>query len=814
MSAMLKKLLPVLMVSAMPLATLQAQQLLGISQSNYAGTNGIYANPSSIADSRHGFYFNFFTFDAHASNNYFRYNLPYPLYKWGQNNPNSDEGFVLEDKYVEERLNGKPKLFSAGLDFRGPSFMLKMSPKHSFAVSTRSRTFIQGNNISEDLARMIRQGFDESDLQNIPYRNQQFAMNVNSVAEVGLTYARTIWEQDKNFLKGGFTVKRLAGMYSAHVISRDLSFTVKEDAEENSYLDVQSLDLAAGYSRSEFELDDQEIIDALRLRKTPGSGWGLDLGFTYERRPDIDEYRYTMDGKDKLDNRKNKYKYRVAVALMDIGGVRYRDPRHVNAYDVRRTNIRLDGEELETSGGEDLAQILDEMLDVRPSERSNTLRSGLPTALNLNIDYHIYGKLYVNTALIHGLRGRNAIAMRHNSMLAVTPRLEMKWLELSFPVSLQNNYGDFALGTMLRLGPLFVGSDNVGGVLGISKIMGADVYAGLSLPIMKGKKKDRDNDGVSNRKDLCKNVPGVWAFKGCPDSDGDGVQDSEDHCPAEPGLAQFNGCPDTDGDGIKDSEDACPEVAGLPQFGGCPDSDGDGVQDSEDKCPNEAGLAQFNGCPDRDGDGIPDKEDRCPDVKGLTQFKGCPDTDGDGVADPDDACPNQKGSAALKGCPDRDGDEIADKDDKCPDEYGTKRNNGCPEVKVEEKVVEKIVYLELTKEEQKVLKEAFDALEFETGKAVIAAGSFSSLDELAELLIVKKEYRLLVSGHTDNVGKPASNLKLSKDRADAVKRYLVGQGVLSDKIITEGFGSAKPIADNKTPAGRQKNRRVEMKVIK
>nr|MCU0353811.1 OmpA family protein [Cytophagales bacterium] len=63
-------------------------------------------------------------------------------------------------------------------------------------------------------------------------------------------------------------------------------------------------------------------------------------------------------------------------------------------------------------------------------------------------------------------------------------------------------------------------------------------------------------------------------------------------------------------------------------------------------------------------------------------------------------------------------------------------------------------------------------------------------------------------------GNAAANLKLSKARADAVKRYLVRKGVNADQLITEGFGSRRPIADNKTAEGRQRNRRVEMKVIK
>ena len=110
--------------------------------------------------------------------------------------------------------------------------------------------------------------------------------------------------------------------------------------------------------------------------------------------------------------------------------------------------------------------------------------------------------------------------------------------------------------------------------------------------------------------------------------------------------------PDTDGDGVSDKNDLCPNVKGLAAFKGCPDTDGDGIADSKDTCPNVKGSADHNGCPDTDGDGIIDSKDSCPNVKGLAAFNGCleQDTDGDGIVDSKDACPNVKGIAKYDGC--------------------------------------------------------------------------------------------------------------------------------------------------------------------
>ncbi|MBS1743518.1 MAG: OmpA family protein [Bacteroidetes bacterium] len=231
------------------------------------------------------------------------------------------------------------------------------------------------------------------------------------------------------------------------------------------------------------------------------------------------------------------------------------------------------------------------------------------------------------------------------------------------------------------------------------------------------------------------------------------------------------------------------------------DRDGDGVVDSLDKCPDVAGLAALQGCPDRDGDGIADADDKCPDVAGLAKYNGCPipDTDGDGVNDEQDKCPNEKGLARYQGCPipDTDKDGVNDEEDKCPNRPGPASNQGCPEIAKE--VIEKINF---------AAKNIF----FATGSSKLLPKSFKSLNEVAALLAKDESLMIDISGHTDNTGKADKNQTLSEARAAAVKQYLVSKGLAENRATTAGFGDSKPIADNKTAAGRAKNRRTEMTV--
>jgi outer membrane protein OmpA-like peptidoglycan-associated protein len=258
------------------------------------------------------------------------------------------------------------------------------------------------------------------------------------------------------------------------------------------------------------------------------------------------------------------------------------------------------------------------------------------------------------------------------------------------------------------------------------------------------------------------------------DRDKDGVPDNIDACPDDPGPAALQGCPDRDGDGILDKDDKCPDVKGFARYQGCPipDRDKDGINDEEDKCPDVPGFARYQGCPipDRDKDGINDEEDECPDVPGLARYKGCP-------------------------IPDKDGDGVNDEEDRCPTIPGPKENYGCPIIPPD---VKKRVDL------------AAKNILFITGSAKLQTSSFKGLNDVAKIMSENPGMSLAIDGHTDNVGSDAMNQTLSDNRAGSVKNYLVSKGVDESRITATGHGETMPIADNKTAAGRQKNRRSEL----
>jgi outer membrane protein OmpA-like peptidoglycan-associated protein len=249
------------------------------------------------------------------------------------------------------------------------------------------------------------------------------------------------------------------------------------------------------------------------------------------------------------------------------------------------------------------------------------------------------------------------------------------------------------------------------------------------------------------------------------------------------------------------------------------DADRDGVADGTDACSNTvAGATVDNqGCQvyrDTDNDGVVDPRDACPATLpgAAIDGRGCTigDNDGDGVTNTADRCPNSVVGDRVDamGCAivipkavvegDADGDGVLDSRDKCP---GTPANasadaSGCP---ILFKNAERTVTLR--------------GVNFATGREELTPTSFAVLDDVARQLIEAPTVRVEIVGHTDITGGRTRNIKLSLGRAEAVRAYLVMQGVPSERLVARGFGPDQPIANNGTPSGRAMNRRVELRKI-
>jgi len=280
---------------------------------------------------------------------------------------------------------------------------------------------------------------------------------------------------------------------------------------------------------------------------------------------------------------------------------------------------------------------------------------------------------------------------------------------------------------------------------------------------------DTDGDGLTDGEE-------VMVYKTNPllkDTDLDGLSDFDE-------VKQYKTDPlkaDTDGDGLNDGEEVLKYHTNPLKA----DTDGDGLSDGDEVVKYKTDPTN----PDTDGDGLNDGEE-------VLTYQTNPlnkDTDGDGLSDYDEVM-TYKTNPLVK---DTDGGSVED---------GVEVARGTNPLDASDDVVKVGVPIIL------------EGITFATGKAEITPESENTLRKALKTLTTYPDISVEIGGYTDNVGSDASNQKLSEKRANAVRDWLVRQGVDPKRITAKGYGESNPIAPNDTPEGKQKNRRIEFKRIK
>ena len=661
-----------------------------------------------------------------------------------------------ENEHYFKSDNTDKKSFWLNTDIMGPSFMFTSGKKSGVALYTRARTLLNVFNLSDKTFRFLGKG-DADALYGTDINEEGLQLKSHAFAEAGLTYGRIIYSTTEHQLKMGITGKYVVGMAAASVYSKKLSVNV----EKNDFINKLEGDLNVRYSDNLDGIDDdfEDVLD----KSSGNHGLGLDLGFSYEWRPENGTW---------LDRDQTPYKLRVNASINDIGSVKYKNSEHGNSYTMDgsgKTTDDLDKQDGETF--EEYFTRLENQGILTTATRASDLKVKLPTTFRFDVDYHIYKRLFINAGTIVNMLGKdkNEASAHYATSFTITPRLEKKWFSIYSPIYYNAVNKDLSWGAGLRAGFLFLGSGSIlSNMFGSQNISQADFHLGFTLPIYQRVRTKRHRTRVE------KTEPPVETPKPQPEvvTQTIVVPKTDTVVKSVEVIKEVNVTRDKDNDGIIDEKDECPEVAGEVALAGCPDQDKDGIADKNDKCIDVAGTAKYNGCPipDTDGDGINDEEDKCPQVAGIAKYNGCP-------------------------IPDTDGDGVNDEEDKCPATPGKPANSGCPEIKQD--VVKKVAI-------------AAKSIYYMSGKDIIQKVSYPKLDVVVKVLKADTALHISIEGHTDNKGNAVFNLKLSAKRADAVKKYLIKKGISASRITAQGFGDSKPVATNATPAGRTKNRRVEL----
>lgn len=492
----MQRILLLILITFSTLSPIKAQHLPGAALGNYSGTQALFHNPAFVSDSRYSVYGNLVGTQFYMANNHIRYNLPYSMFSLMTGNVSdkhkSEQGKIYLDRpKLEPKLNNRLKHLNAGGDTRLPSLMVSLKDgRFGVAITTRARYMLNLSKTTQGMAELLRAGLHSPILADAVATNQSGKVHLNLVGEIGLTLGGVVINNETDFLKAGVSIKRMIGLYNAHIELDNANYEIKTDPNyPNQVPPNRPRQLATmtdvrgfyGYT-SDAAIRNFTFTPGWLFGNAPaGTGYGLDLGVVYEYRPDIRKYTYSAKGTMKQDASKNKYLYRLAVSVTDIGKIAYKNPYYVVRQEVQSSNGIIDMQTFRDSKGiEGFFNSVDGTFDTNPGLRSYTFSSKLPMALQASVDYNVKPSIYISAMWVQSLRSQGSMGMKSESVLAVTPRYENKWYELSVPVSLMNRYGSFGVGLAGRAGPFWFGTDHLAGFFNIGKPKMFNFYAGIS----------------------------------------------------------------------------------------------------------------------------------------------------------------------------------------------------------------------------------------------------------------------------------------------------------------------------------------------
>jgi hypothetical protein len=471
---------------------IQAANAQDISVWQFSNTSGVYGtlfNPAQIASSRYQWHLNLGTFNANTGADALH----------NRSIPGSKLGFDAQDNRLGVRGN----------DLLGPSVMVQTNRLGSIAVTTRYRAF---QNVLSDNSSIYDLLSDQGSTQtaNGTYSSAGYRT-------LGISYAYPI-SYKAHSLNLGVTVNK-----HSPVIFNQLSL---QQAGSGAFLATNNFATEFNYS---------DILNA------SGGGFGMDAGFMYEFRPKYVENNYDMDGKSRKNPEKTDYAARLGVSIINAGFSQAFSGLQTQRY----ATPSLPSVTADWSGDfyQDVANFnfTDQQQVTTFPELSQSNRLNILAEAALGKSGWFASVVYSQIL--------NEQTTNTNSIVAVIPRYEKANFEFAVPLVYSQPEKQFGIGFHLKLGPFILGVESVN-YLFMDGVRTPTVYGGFSISKLARKIKDKDNDTVSDLKDKCKDVAGLWVFKGCPDTDMDGIEDALDKCPENAGPEATGGCPDADGGGI------------------------------------------------------------------------------------------------------------------------------------------------------------------------------------------------------------------------------------------------------------------------
>ncbi len=452
----------------------RAQEMLGLTMGSYAGSLSALSNPGNINQSKIFFDINLASGALFARNNFayipkkdatlydlfFKSTDQLPVYGKDSNNFTYYENLDLKFAQVSVRVQGPSAMYYTG--------------RHGFGISTAARFFTSAHRIPWEIPVVSYEGMDYVPLQNIRFNDFNFDLGSSAWFELGLTYAYDIIKYNRTQLTAGITVKPLYGVGGMNGTIRNGDYIILDDSTVN-FLNV---DADLGYSLP-IDYDNNTLGVSPTVK---GSGLGVDIGVVYsKKRNDIIKHYHVRPCEKPYD----AYYYRIGFSLLDIGRVNYKYNAQLHGFE----NVAAYWPSIDTVGFQSLNSFMGNLSGVfygtgDGSYRGGSFKVGLPTAASFQGDFYLFKNVFLNAFWIHPIQ-LYQYTLRRNAVVAISPRFETKWFEVSVPVSLYN-YKYPRVGLAIRFLYFTVGTERLGTYLGMADLNGMDIYGSIKINFTKG----------------------------------------------------------------------------------------------------------------------------------------------------------------------------------------------------------------------------------------------------------------------------------------------------------------------------------------
>lgn len=450
--------LVILCVAAASVASTYAQESMGIANSNYAGTQGVQLNPSSIVDSKLWLDVHLVGAGAYVYNNYF-YFPKVNIWKSTSGNeafPQGRDHYVLGNVYRGD----------VNVDVWGPAFTLSLG-KFAIGFHTAIRSFTDATRIPAPMAKFMFEGLNYAPQLGTLYHAENVLATSLTWGEVGVTFGTILKRKQDNLWTGGITAKYLSGINAMAIDLKNIDYEVLNDSD----LYVSSVNGRYGMVEPGFGA---------------GQGFSVDLGVTYKKM--LDNVEYYVPHTPTADCSTKDYRYKLGISLMDLGGIKFNKNAVYQEYSNTSSYwSNYDTASITSIGTTD--QNLNNNINNGASQniRGTSFTTWLPSYASVQLDYNLGKNFFINGTIIQGFRIQAPFGVHRRSTIAITPRYERKRWEVSLPVSL-HDFRNFQAGIMLRLNNLIIGTDNLIPLIARTDLKGADIYIHLKIPILKSPK--------------------------------------------------------------------------------------------------------------------------------------------------------------------------------------------------------------------------------------------------------------------------------------------------------------------------------------